>query len=83
MTEFSFSYTSASNRKLGLTIAMFLWLVGLSGMGFFLNFWIRQKNFVYVLTVSGILGTLLVAKPSGTHAELADCPLQCSVSRFV
>ena len=44
----------------GWTIAIFLWLVGLAGMGFFLNYWIRQKNFVYLLTVSGILGTLLV-----------------------
>ena len=39
----------------GWTIAIFLWLVGLAGMGFFLNYWIRQKNFVYLLTVSGIL----------------------------
>ena len=30
----------------GWTIAIFLWLVGLAGMGFFLNYWIRQKNFV-------------------------------------
>lgn len=29
-------------------------------MGFFLNYWVRQKNFVYLLTACGIVGTLLV-----------------------
>lgn len=64
----------------GWTIAVFLWLVGLSGMGFFLNYWIRQKNFVYVLTVSGIVGTLLVVShlarmlnlPFAVFSALAD-----------
>lgn len=64
----------------GWTIAIFLWLVGLSGMGFFLNYWIRQKNFVYLLTVSGILGTLLVVShlarmlnlPFAVFSALAD-----------
>ncbi len=54
----------------GWTIALFLWFVGLSGMGFFLNYWIRQKNFVYVLTVSGILGTLLVTSHLGRMLNL-------------
>ena len=61
MTELVSLTPQLQTANWGWTIAMFLWLVGLSGMGFFLNFWIRQKNFVYVLTVSGILGTLLVA----------------------
>ena len=64
----------------GWTIAIFLWLVGLSGMGVFLNYWIRQKNFVYLLTVSGILGTLLVVShlarmlnlPFAVFSALAD-----------
>ena len=54
----------------GWTIAIFLWLVGLAGMGFFLNYWIRQKNFVYVLTVSGIVGTLLVVSHLGRMLNL-------------
>ena len=44
----------------GWTIALFLWLVGLSGMGMFLNNWVREKALVYVCTITGILGTLLV-----------------------
>ena len=44
----------------GWTIALFLWLVGLSGMGMFLNNWVREKALVYVCTVTGIVGTLLV-----------------------
>lgn len=42
------------------TIAFFLWLVGLSGMGLFVNMWSKSKTVYYVCTVSGILGTLLV-----------------------
>lgn len=64
----------------GWTIAIFLWLVGLSGMGFFLNYWIRQKNFVYLLTVSALVGTLLVVShlarmlnlPLAVFSALAD-----------
>lgn len=64
----------------GWTIAIFLWLVGLAGMGFFLNYWIRQKNFVYLLTVSALLGTLLVVShlarmlnlPFAVFSALAD-----------
>lgn len=44
----------------GWTIAFFLWFVGLSGMGMFLNYWIREKALVYICTAAGILGTLLV-----------------------
>ena len=44
----------------GWTIALFLWLVGLSGMGLFLNNWVREKALVYVCTAAGIVGTLLV-----------------------
>ena len=44
----------------GWTIALFLWLVGLSGMGMFLNNWVREKALVYVCTITGIVGTLLV-----------------------
>ena len=44
----------------GWTIAFFLWFVGLSGMGMFLNNWVREKALVYVCTFAGIVGTLLV-----------------------
>lgn len=44
----------------GWTIAFFLWFVGLSGMGMFLNNWVREKALVYVCTFAGIAGTLLV-----------------------
>ena len=39
----------------GWTIALLLWFIGLSGMGFFINYWVRQKNFVYVLRTEIIL----------------------------
>ena len=44
----------------GWTIALFLWFIGLSGMGMFLNNWVREKALVYVCTAASILGTLLV-----------------------
>lgn len=44
----------------GWTIAVFLWLVGLSGMGLFLNYWVREKWLVNVCAVSAVLGTLFV-----------------------
>lgn len=44
----------------GWTIALFLWFVGLSGMGMFLNNWVREKALVYVCTAAGFAGTLLV-----------------------
>ena len=56
----------------GWTIALFLWLVGLSGMGMFLNYWIREKNWVLVCTVAGWLGTFLVI----SHlARLTNLPI--------
>lgn len=44
----------------GWTIALFLWFVGLSGMGMFLNNWVRHKLMVYLCTAASIVGTLLV-----------------------
>ena len=56
----------------GWTIALFLWLVGLSGMGMFLNYWIREKPWVLVCTVAGWLGTFLVI----SHlARLTNLPI--------
>ena len=56
----------------GWTIALFLWLVGLSGMGMFLNYWIREKTWVLVCTVAGWLGTFLVI----SHlARLTNLPI--------
>lgn len=56
----------------GWTIALFLWLVGLSGMGMFLNYWIREKTWVLICTVAGWLGTFLVI----SHlARLTNLPI--------
>ena len=44
----------------GWTIALFLWLVGLSGMSLTLNFWLRSKKVLLLATVAGVAGTLLV-----------------------
>lgn len=44
----------------GWTIALFLWFIGLAGMGIFLNAWIRSKIVFYTCTVSAIIGTLFV-----------------------
>ena len=44
----------------GWTIALFLWLVGLSGMSLTLNFWLRSKKVLLLSTVAGVAGTLLV-----------------------
>lgn len=54
----------------GWTIALFLWFIGLSGMGFFINYWVRQKNFVYVLTFCGIAGLALVTSHLGRLSNL-------------
>lgn len=54
----------------GWTIALFLWLIGLSGMGFFINYWTRQKNYVYVLTICGIAGLALVTSHLGRLTNL-------------
>lgn len=44
----------------GWTIALFLWFIGLAGMGLFLNAWIRSKLIFYVATVSSVIGALFV-----------------------
>lgn len=44
----------------GWSIAFFLWFIGLSGMGMFLNGWVREKSLVYLCAAASILGTLLV-----------------------
>ena len=44
----------------GWTIAFFLWFVGLSGMGMFVNYWLRDKWMVNVCAVAAVVGTLLV-----------------------
>ena len=54
----------------GWTIALFLWFIGLSGMGFFINYWVRQKNFVYALTFCGIAGLALVTSHLGRLSNL-------------
>ena len=54
----------------GWTIALFLWFIGLSGMGFVINYWVRQKNFVYVLTFCGIAGLALVTSHLGRLSNL-------------
>ena len=58
----------------GWTIALFLWFIGLSGMGFFINYWVRQKNFVYVLTFCGIAGLALVTR---TPQQPSVCDFLC------
>ena len=60
MTDLTLFTAQLQSAHWGWTIALFLWLVGLSGMGMFLNNWVREKALVYVCTVAGILGTLLV-----------------------
>lgn len=44
----------------GWTIAFFLWFVGLSGMGMFVNYWLRDKTMVAVCSAAAVVGTLLV-----------------------
>ena len=50
----------AATSHWGWTIALFLWLVGLSGMSLFLNAWLRSKLVTYIAAAAGVLGTLLV-----------------------
>ncbi len=54
----------------GWTIALFLWLVGLSGMGLFVNMWTRNRLVFLVCTVAGIAGTLLVVSHLGRMLNL-------------
>lgn len=44
----------------GWTIAIFLWLVGLSGMSLFLNYWLRSRNLLLLATLSAVAGSLVV-----------------------
>ena len=44
----------------GWTIALFLWLVGLSGMGMFINHWLRERRLTWLCAFSAVAGTLLV-----------------------
>jgi formate-dependent nitrite reductase membrane component NrfD len=52
------------------TIAFFLWLVGLGGMGLFVNMWARSRAVFYVCTAAGIVGTLLVVSHLGRMLNL-------------
>ena len=60
MMEFTNLTMQLQSANWGWSIAFFLWFIGLSGMGMFLNNWVREKALVYVCTVAGIVGTLLV-----------------------
>ncbi len=63
----------------GWTIAFFLWLVGLGGMGLFVNMWAKSKTIFYVSCVSGIIGTLLVV----SHlARMLNLPLAIITAIF-
>lgn len=44
----------------GWTIALFLWLVGLSGMGMFINHWLRERRLTWLCAFSAVAGTLFV-----------------------
>lgn len=60
MMEYTNLMPQIHSAHWGWTIALFLWLVGLSGMGMFLSNWVREKALVYLCTAASILGTLLV-----------------------
>lgn len=42
------------------TIGLFLWFVGLAGMGLFVNVWVRSRTLFYIASASAWVGTLLV-----------------------
>ena len=72
MMEFTNLMPQIQSANLGWSIAFFLWFVGLSGMGMFLNNWVREKALVYVCTAASFLGTLLVV----SHlARLTNLPM--------
>lgn len=52
------------------TIALFLWLVGLSGMALFLNLWLKSRRVFYTATAAAVLGTLLVLSHLGRLLNL-------------
>ena len=60
MMEFTNLTMQLQSANWGWSIAFFLWFIGLSGMGMFLNGWVREKALVYLCAVASILGTLLV-----------------------
>ncbi len=72
MMEFTNLMPQIQSANWGWSIAFFLWFVGLSGMGMFLNNWVREKALVYVCTAASFLGTLLVV----SHlARLTNLPM--------
>ena len=60
MMEYTNLTMQLQSANWGWSIAFFLWFIGLSGMGMFLNGWVREKALVYLCAASSILGTLLV-----------------------
>lgn len=60
MMEYTSLTMQLQSANWGWSIAFFLWFIGLSGMGMFLNGWVREKALVYLCAASSILGTLLV-----------------------
>ncbi len=72
MMEFTNLMPQVQSANWGWSIAFFLWFIGLSGMGMFLNNWVREKALVYVCTFASIAGTLLVV----SHlARLTNLPM--------
>ncbi len=91
IADFNLMTTQLEAAHWGWTIALFLWAVGLSGMGFFLNYWVRQKKFVYLLTAAAIIGTLLVVShlarmlnlPFAVLSSVFDMALNLSSWMFI
>ena len=72
MMEFTNLTMQLQSANWGWSIAFFLWFIGLSGMGMFLNGWVREKALVYLCAAASILGTLLVV----SHlARLTNLPM--------
>ena len=72
MMEFTNLTMQLQSANWGWSIAFFLWFIGLSGMGMFLNGWVREKALVYLCAIASILGTLLVV----SHlARLTNLPV--------
>lgn len=60
MMEFTNLTMQLQSANWGWSIAFFLWFIGLSGMGMFLNGWVREKALVYLCAAGSVIGTLLV-----------------------
>ena len=72
MMEYTNLTMQLQSANWGWSIAFFLWFVGLSGMGMFLNNWVREKALVYVCTAASFLCTQLVI----SHlARLTNLPM--------